>query len=118
MNNFITKPIPKSLVSTKVLLDAYINLREISNGKCSSSCPRDSINFGNYTKTIQSKKKYLYKRKKLNIFCTFCWDCWDCTKLGYFPCPCHTNLSPKKIFLRLDEVIDQLRKKLEKEFSG
>lgn len=31
--------IPKSIISTKVLLDAYTELRDRLNGQCGSDCP-------------------------------------------------------------------------------
>jgi hypothetical protein len=113
MNSFIIKPIPKSLINTKVLLDAYVYLREISNGICCEECPRESIKFRD-TQKIGIK----YRRKRMQLFCSFCWLNWDCYNYSFLPCPCHANLIPKEIFLRLDEVINQLEEKLKKEFSS
>lgn len=102
------RKIPKSLINTKVLLDAYTNIREILNGKCNEDvCPHWDINF--------AIKSHMISNKRTRLFCEFCITSWD---IEYRYCPCHSNLTVKDVFLRLDEVIHLLEERMKKEYSS
>lgn len=124
----LNNSIPNSLISTKVLLDAYTNLRDQLNGKCHKNvCPHYDIRY--FLELIPSHNKnrikyyYLtrsfgsdfwnYRIHRQEIFCIFCQQ----SQYTDF-CPCKNDLDEEDIFLRLDEIIDQLEEKIKKEFSS
>jgi hypothetical protein len=105
--------IPDSIISTKVLLDAYIHLRNELNGRCDDDfCPNIEIRFDQGGWGLDLKLSP-YKKKRIRRFCSFCGDAW-----GTDFCPCKNDLNPKYIFLRLDSVIEQLKEKLKKEIQN
>jgi hypothetical protein len=109
--------IPNTLISTKVLLDAYTELRDQLNGKCGEVCPIHCVSYMQAPKRISTFYMFSYDSyttKRKDLFCSFCERCWNIVEDD---CPCNSHLSRKEVFLRLDEVIDELQTKLKKEYS-
>jgi hypothetical protein len=106
----------KSLISTKVLLDSFVHLRDLLNGKCNeNTCPHIEIRFG--LNFVERGGQYNSTRAK--VFCQFCIDEWNTDNGEAYICPCKNKLlTPFAIFLRLDDVIDELTEKLNKEYSS
>jgi hypothetical protein len=112
--------IPNTLISTKILLDGYTELRERLNGKCGGSCPIRCVSYMQVPKRISKYCMFSYVNdnyttKRIDLFCSFCERCWN---IDEDDCPCNSHLLQKEVFLRLDEVIDELQTKLNKEFSS
>ena len=105
------KPIPNSLICTKVLLDAYSHLWNELKGECSSqTCPMKEIRF-NKRPCYNS-----YRQNRTELFCSFCDENWDL--IDQF-CPCRApGLTKEQVFARLAEVIDQLQNKISHEYSS
>lgn len=104
-------------LSTKVLLDSFLELRRKLNGKCGGSCPSLVTIPNSLSLSLEFRTTYFARPKQI---------CSTCVKeFGWLPklkytciCPCNRVKNKEEIMVRLDEFIEELHDRLKKEYSN
>lgn len=114
----------KKLKSTKITLEVFKELKKILSGRCGNCCPNNILHEGNLRYYYNRRKKegsrnvLKYSKISKERFC------FTCEKEFHFLsakrktlCPCEREPNTEELFFRLDEFIEELEEKIQKEWN-